>query len=105
MPETSLQELKQTVVVEQVSRATIEAEVRAEIGEFIEGVKQYRLPELLRKCGFGDDEEGWVNLSLGEKKILQSIAAAIRRGQKLGIRKMDKSAVSLDDVVEETNAR
>jgi hypothetical protein len=60
--------------------AIAKAEGLEEAAAFLESAKQIRVNEIFRGC-FGREEfgDGWEGLSLGEKKILRSAAAILRK--------------------------
>ena len=100
MPETSLQELKPSVIKQIISRAIIEAEIREEVARFLESVTQVRLHEMLRGLDAEVDSEGWQNLRFAEKQLCKSLAEAVRAGQKVW-----KEDGLLDQIVKEMDAR
>jgi hypothetical protein len=66
------------IIQRKLSEKEIRQEVLEECAKFLENLKQQRLPEVLRNCDLGDDSEGWVDFSLTDKHLLNSIAQRIR---------------------------
>jgi hypothetical protein len=70
------------IIERHLSESDIRQGEREAIAQYLENLTQVRLPEVLRNCGFGDDEssDGWADMQATEKQLLKSIAAAIRNG-------------------------
>lgn len=68
------------IIQRKVSEGEIRQAEREQIAKWIESLKQQQLPEVFRKCGFGDEDndEGWIDLKPTELSILSAIAKKLR---------------------------
>ena len=69
------------IIQRRLSEKEIRQETLEECAQFLESIQQCRLPEILRGCGLGDDEEGWINIGSVDKQVLRSAAQRIREGK------------------------
>jgi hypothetical protein len=71
------------IIQRRISESEIRHEERERAAAFLEKITQRQLPEMLRKCGFGDEgnDDGWADLSPTELHLLRVVAAKIRLGK------------------------
>lgn len=90
-------------MLDRVQTRVVEKEIeniseREAICQYLESLKEFRLPELFRGC-FGDvDADGYQPMMEVEKKMLRTAANAIRNGAHL----KTKNTGILEQVVENT---
>jgi hypothetical protein len=73
------------IVQRRLSEDEIRQQVREECAQFLESIKQTQVPEIFRQCDFygeREHEDGWIDLSTDEKKLLMAAAKALREGRK-----------------------
>jgi len=73
------------IIQRRLSEEEIRQQVREECAQLLESIKQTQVPEIYRDCDFfgeREHEDGWVDLSLSEKKLMMASAKAIREGRK-----------------------
>ncbi len=85
------------IIQRRLSEDEIRQQVREECAQFLESIKQTCVPEIFRNCDFfgeREHENGWVDLSTDEKKLLDAVAKAIREGRKADDRRKQPGSSS-----------